>query len=244
MAMYSFGTGCLYIKNNTLNDSTSAPVQVGVIKDISLDISFDTKELRGSYTFPVDIARAGGKISGKAKFAQISGTLINKIIGGTLSNVGVVGNNNQTSAIPSVSPYTITASNITGWQDLGVYNNTEGVFMTRVASSPSTGQYSAALGVYTFAAADTGDSVSISSSFTNSTDKTNLLTNQLMGSGTTYILEVYNTYKNKNMGFKLHAVTLGKYSMGMKNEDFSDSDVDFMGFADTTGQVISLFTSE
>ena len=70
MAQYNFGLGGLYLLDS---ESPTQATQVGVLKDVTLDISFDTKELRGSYTFPVDIAKAGGKIEGKAKFAQISG---------------------------------------------------------------------------------------------------------------------------------------------------------------------------
>lgn len=242
MAMYNFGTGALFLKNNDSNAVNSLPVQVGVIKDISLDVSFDTKELRGSYSFPVDIARAGGKISGKAKFAQISGTLINKIIGGTPSSGMTIGNANQVATL--VSGQTVTVANTTNWSDLGVYNQTTGKFMTRVASAPATGQYSCTAGVYTFATADATNSVAISYSYTTTSGNTNLLTNELMGSGTTYILEVYNTYKGKNVGLKLHAVTLGKFAMAMKNEDFTDEDVDFMAFADASGNVISIYTTE
>lgn len=242
MAMYNFGTGALFLKNNDSNAVNSLPVQVGVIKDISLDVSFDTKELRGSYSFPVDIARAGGKISGKAKFAQIAGTLINKIIGGTPSSGMTIGNANQVATL--VSGQTVTVANTTNWSDLGVYNQTTGKFMTRVASAPATGQYSCTAGVYTFATADATNSVAISYSYTTTSGNTNLLTNELMGSGTTYILEVYNTYKGKNVGLKLHAVTLGKFAMSMKNEDFTDEDVDFMAFADASGNVISIYTTE
>lgn len=242
MAMYNFGTGALFLKNNDSNAVNSLPVQVGVIKDISLDVSFDTKELRGSYSFPVDIARAGGKISGKAKFAQIAGTLINKIIGGTPSSGMTIGNANQIATL--VSGQTVTVANTTNWSDLGVYNQTTGKFMTRVASAPATGQYSCTAGVYTFATADATNSVAISYSYTTTSGNTNLLTNELMGSGTTYILEVYNTYKGKNVGLKLHAVTLGKFAMSMKNEDFTDEDVDFMAFADASGNVISIYTTE
>ena len=159
MAQYNFGTGALFLKNNDANAVNSLPVQVGVIKDISIDVSFDTKELRGSYSFAVDIARAGGKISGKAKFAQISGTLINKIIGGTLSSGMTIGNANQIATL--VSGQTVTVANTTNWSDLGVYNQTTGKFMTRVASAPATGQYSCSAGVYTFASADATNSVAI-----------------------------------------------------------------------------------
>ena len=241
MAQYNFGLGGLYLLDS---ESPTQATQVGVLKDVTLDISFDTKELRGSYTFPVDIAKAGGKIEGKAKFAQISGRLINEIIQGTLTTgATVIGSNNEAGTVPA-SPYAITVANTTGWSDLGVYNVTNSKFMTRVASSPATGQYSAAAGVYTFAAADTTNKVQISYSYTSATGNTVTLTNNLMGSGTTYVVQLYNTYKGKNVGVKLYAVTLGKYSFAMKNEDFTDEDVDLMGFADANGDVISLYTTE
>jgi hypothetical protein len=243
MAQYNFGLGGLYlVDNETPNQAT----QVGVLKDVTLDISFDTKELRGSYTFPVDIAKAAGKIEGKAKFAQISGRLINEIIQGTLTaGATVVGSNNESGTIPGSSAYTITVSNSATWTtDLGVYDVTSSKFMSRVTSSPSTGQYSVAAGVYTFAAADASHNVQISYAYTSTSGSTVTLTNNLMGSGTTYVVHLYNTYKGKNVGVKLYAVTLGKYSFAMKNEDFTDEDLDFMGFADGSGNVISLYTTE
>ena len=242
MAQYNFGLGGLYLLDS---ESPTQATQVGVLKDVTLDISFDTKELRGSYTFPVDIAKAAGKIEGKAKFAQISGRLINEIIQGTLTaGATVIGSNNEAGTIPATSPYTITVANITGWTDLGVYNVTDSKFMTRVASGPTTGQYSATAGVYTFAAADASDKVQISYSYTSATGNTVTLTNQLMGSGTTYVVQLYNTYKTKNVGVKLYAVTLGKYSFAMKNEDFTEEDLELLGFADANNDVISLYTSE
>jgi hypothetical protein len=243
MAQYNFGLGGLYlVDNETPNQAT----QVGVLKDVTLDISFDTKELRGSYTFPVDIAKAAGKIEGKAKFAQISGRLINEIIQGTLTaGATVIGSNNESGTVPGSSAYTITVSNSATWAtDLGVYDVTSSKFLSRVTSSPSTGQYSVAAGVYTFAAADASHNVQISYAYTSATGNTVTLTNNLMGSGTTYVVQLYNSYKGKQIGVKLFAVTLGKYSFAMKNEDFTDEDLDFMGFADGSGNVISLYTTE
>jgi len=242
MAQYNFGTGALFVTDSS---TPAQSTQVGVLKDISLEISVDTKELRGSYTYPVDIARAGGKISGKAKFAQISGRLINAIIGGTqTAGATVIGSNNEAGTVPATSPYTITVANTTGWSDLGVYDVTSSKFMTRVASGPTTGQYSATAGVYTFAAADLSHSVQISYSYTSATANTVTLTNGLMGAGTTYKISLFNTYKGKNVGVTLYAATLGKYSFAMKNEDFTDEDLDFMSFADASGNVISIYTTE
>ena len=241
MAQYNFGTGGLYLVDAS---SPAQATQVGVLKDVSLDISFDTKELRGSYTFPVDVARAGGKIEGSASFAQISGRLINAILGGTqTAGATVIGSNNEAGTVPG-TPYAITVANTTGWSDLGVYNVTNSKFMTRVASSPATGQYSATAGVYTFAAADTTNKVQISYSYTSATANTVTLTNALMGSGTTYQISLWNTYKSKNVGVKLYAATLGKYSFSMPNEDFTEETLDFMGFADSNNDVISVYTTE
>ena len=241
MAQYNFGTGGLYLVDAS---SPAQATQVGVLKDVSLDISFDTKELRGSYTFPVDVARAGGKIEGSASFAQISGRLINAILGGTqTAGATVIGSNNEAGTVPA-TPYAITVANTTGWSDLGVYNVTNSKFMTRVASSPATGQYSATAGVYTFAAADTTNSVQISYNYTSATANTVTLTNALMGSGTTYQILLFNTYRSKNVGVKLYAATLGKYSFSMPNEDFSEETLDFMGFADASSNVISVYTTE
>lgn len=126
MAQYNFGTGALYITDAS---TPAQSTQVGVLKDVTIDISIDTKELRGAYQFPVDIARAGGKISGKAKFAQISGRLINAILNGTqTAGATVIGSNNEAGTIPATSPYTITVSNTTGWSDLGVYDVTASKF--------------------------------------------------------------------------------------------------------------------
>ena len=240
---YNFGSGTLFIKNDDVNGVSSVPVQCGTLQDINIDISFETKELRGGLQFAVDTARAGGKITGKAKFAQIAGTLINKIVGGTLtSGATVIGNANQIATL--ASGQTITVANITGWKDLGVYNQTDGKFMARVASAPATGQYSCALGVYTFASADATDSVAISYSYTSATGNTILLQNEPMGTSINYILECYNTYKGKSIGIKLHAVCLSKFALAMKNEDFSTADVDFMAYADNNNNVISIYTTE
>jgi hypothetical protein len=73
MAQYFFGSGQLTIAGQV----------VGVLKEVTLDISFTTKSLMGSLQFPVDVARGPGKITGKAKYAQIHGSLIAAALGDT-----------------------------------------------------------------------------------------------------------------------------------------------------------------
>lgn len=242
MSQYNFGVGKLTL----ISPSTPAQaVDIGVIKDVSLDISFTTKELRGAYQFPVDVARAGGKIAGKAKFGQINGGIISAILNATSSVGSKIGVSGETSAVPG-TPWTITVTNSATWlDDLGVFDNTTGLYLKRVASGPVTGQYSVTAGAYLFAAADTTHSMSISYSYTAAAaGQTNALTNLLMGSSTVYQATLFNTFRSKNVGVKLYAITIPKLAFAFKSEDYTEQDLDFEAFADTSGKVLDFYTTE
>ncbi len=68
----AFGSGVLIA---TPSGANATPVQFGALQDVSLDFSFASKQLFGQYQFPIAFARGEGKISGKAKFANIDGPL-------------------------------------------------------------------------------------------------------------------------------------------------------------------------
>jgi hypothetical protein len=242
MSQYNFGVGKL-----TLITPATPPqaIDIGVVKDVSLDISFTTKELRGAYQFPVDVARAGGKISGKAKYGQINSGIVSAILNTTKSTGSKIGVAGETATVPG-TPYQITVANSATWlDDLGVFDNTTGLYLTRVSSAPATGQYSVSAGVYTFAAADTTHSMSISYSYTSAaTGQTNALVNALMGTSTVYQLTLFNSFRGKNIGLKLYAATIPKLSFAFKNEDYTEQDLDFECFADSSGRVIDLYTTE
>ncbi len=245
MAQYSFGTGILVLIPPGANP---VPQRVGTLKDVSLEISSSTKELKGDKTFPVDVARSGGKVSGKAKTGQISGGLIAAALGTTATTGSVIGVPDEIATIPA-TPFKVTVSQSpTQLQDdLGVIDLTAGTTMTRVTTAPATGQYSVnpATGEYTFAAADTGHQVAISYSYKSTTvGKTISLTNQPMGSGTTFQLALFNTFRGKNSGVKLFAVTLPKLGLNWKNEDYTEKDLDFEAFADAAGRVVDIYTGE
>jgi hypothetical protein len=242
MSQYNFGVGKLTLITPT---TPAQAIDIGVVKDVSMDISFTTKELRGAYQFPVDVARAGGKISGKAKYGQINGGIVSAILNTTKSTGSKIGVAGETAAVPG-TPYQITVANSANWlDDLGVFDNTTGLYLTRVSSAPATGQYSVAAGVYTFAAADTTHSMSISYSYTSAaTGQTNALVNALMGTSTVYQLTLFNSFRGKNIGLKLYAATIPKLSFAFKNEDYTEQDLDFECFADSSGRVIDFYTTE
>jgi hypothetical protein len=250
----AFGLG--YMVATALTDAsgnaivTPTPAQIGVIQDWSADFSFDVKELYGSYQYPVAIGRGKGKIGGKAKAAQINGLMLNTLVfgqtlvAGTLSEViDTIG-----TAIPT-TPFQITPTvpgSGTWTVDLGVFDNNTGLQLTRVVSGPTTGQYSVAAGVYTFAAADVGHVVRISYQYTatSTTAKKLTVNNPLMGQAPQFRLDLYTPYSGKNFVLTLPACVSTKLSFAPKLDDFMTEEFDFSAFADASNNVAYLGLSE
>ena len=146
---FLFGSGVFW--GTPLQDASGAaiavptPVQLGVMQDISIDISFDTKELYGQSQFPVAVGRGKGKMAGKCKVAQINGRALDSLLFGQGLSAGVTSDVYDVigAVIPS-SPYIVVPTiPLAGtWAaDLGI-RDSNGIPMTRVAAAPTTGQYS------------------------------------------------------------------------------------------------------
>jgi hypothetical protein len=242
VAQYNFGVGQLFIVPPGANPT---PVNVGTLKDVSLDISRDVKELIGANAFPEDVALGKGKISGKAKSGRIQAALIASILAGSTTTTGqTAAANNELSTIPG-TPYSVTALNgATFVQDGGVYDYTAGKWLTLVApGTPASGQYTVtSAGVYTFAAADTTHSIGLFYTYTLTTGNKVALTNPLMGAATIFQLNCFNTYGGKQFGYTLYAVVMPKLSLAAKQDDYTETDIEFQGFTDSLGRVISVFT--
>lgn len=247
MSQPLFGTGLLVLTPTLAGVVT--PIQVAVLKDISLDVSYTKKDLIGNLQFPVDSAKGEGKLSGKAKSGYFAGGLISAILSGSTTTVGSkVGVFSETAAVPT-TPYQITVSGSATWlSDLAVFDVTSQKFLTRVASAPATGQYSVAAGVYTFAAADTTHVMSISYDKTAAAVGTTVsLTNQLMGTNTAFSLKLYNNYQGlaggaNSSGLYLPMVVIPKLSFAFKNSDFFEKSIDFEAIADGAGNIMSAYT--
>ena len=176
----AFGSGILIATPSVANPT---PVQFGTIQEVSVDFSFATKQLLGQFQFPVAVARGAGKISGKAKFANIDGAVLNTLFFNSTQSAGQkLWSYNEPGTI-SASPFQVTVANgATFDADLGVQYAATGKALTRVASAPATGQYSVAAGVYTFAAVDTGLGVLTTYSYTQAvTGGKSVIGNKLMG---------------------------------------------------------------
>lgn len=245
-----FGTGVLTI--TPVSSGTVTPTVVAVLKDISVDVSYQKKDLIGNLQFPVDSAKGQGQITGKAKSGYFAGGLISAILSGSTTTTGSkVGVFSEQGTVPT-TPFQITVSGSATWlSDLGVYDVTAGKFLSRVAAGPASGQYSVAAGVYTFAAADTGHIVQISYDKTMSAVGTTVtLTNQLMGTNSGFGMKLYNNYAAVNAvggvpnsaGIYLPMVVIPKLSFAFKNADFFEKSIDFEALADSAGNVMYAYT--
>jgi hypothetical protein len=248
-----FGSGVLI--GTPLTDYTGAvianptPVQFGVAQEIGLDVSFDTKMLYGQNQFPVAVGRGKGKITGKVKAAQVNGALFNSIMFGQGLTSGIIADVYDVvgAAIPG-TPYQITPtvpSSGTWTFDLGV-RDSNGVPMTRVASGPTTGQYSVAAGVYTFAAADTTKVVYINFQYTatSTTAKKSTLVNPLMGYAPSFRADLYLPYNGKTLIVTANNCVANKLSLATKLDDFVIPEYNFDAFADAAGNVLTYALSE
>jgi len=109
--------------------------------------------------------------------------------------------------------------------------------MTRVASSPTTGQYSVSAGVYTFAAADTALLVFIDYRYTVATGKSIAVVNQLLGSIPTVSLDIVIPFEGKQIVWKFPKAVSGKLSMATKLDDYTIPEISFDIFSDDNGNV-------
>src|SRR4051812_28857564 len=163
--MKLFGAGVLAaVQTVDANGNAIAnptPAQLGILQGVTLNFEFETKPLYGANQFPVAVGRGKGKVTGKAKEALVYASLFNTAFWGQpaqqTSGFFAVFNDATGTLIPT-TPFQITItppSAGTFDTDLGV-TDSNGKIYVRVASAPTTGQYSLSGAIYTFAAADVG----------------------------------------------------------------------------------------
>lgn len=245
MAQYVFGAGTLW--GIPTADATGAaivnPTSVlfGTLQDVALDINFETKELYGQLQFAVAVGRGKGKITAKAKMAQLNGTLINSLFFGQTLNAGVIATVFDTAGSTVATTVTPTIPSSGTWtKDLGV-RDSNALPMKRVASAPATGQYSVTAGAYTFATADIGKTVFIDYEYTatSTTAQNSTVMNLPMGYAPTFQAELSVPYQGKNLIVKLPNCIASKLGLATKLDDFMVPEFDFSCFASSNGQVLT-----
>lgn len=242
-----FGTGKIIAVPTVANPT---PVQLGEVIDLSVDINSPLKSLVGSKQFPLAVARGPATIALKAKMANFYGPVLRDLLAGATRVDSQRKVETVTATIPATpGPYTITVPNSANFdEDLGVTDAVAGFAFKRVASAPATGQYSVSAGVYTFAADDQGDSVVISYAWNDAAGGSEFtVTNQLMGYQPVFSVSISGvdpTNNSKKWELLFHRVVAAKLSFALSNEDFARPDLEMQAFADPSGNVYTLSTSE
>jgi hypothetical protein len=247
MSQYQFGSGNAF--GLVTAGAIVVPRKFGTLQEVSVDFSFNVKELYGQYQFPVSVARGQGKITGKAKFASLNGAMVNDLFfsaaNATGQNLSAIG---EAATVPGVSTYTVTVANAATFkEDLGVTYTATGIPLTRVApGAEAVGKYSVnvATGVYTFAAADASAAVLIDYGYTATTGNTTTINNLLTGLAPNFALSLPMKYNGKTMYLRLNACVSSKLTLATKLEDFVVPDFDFSAFGDASNTIGTLSLTE
>ncbi|MEG0406389.1 MAG: hypothetical protein RR563_09115 [Acinetobacter sp.] len=255
MSQHLFGAGKLFA--TPIQDvygkpiSNPTPVEIGVLQSVSVDMSYDMKELYGRGQFPVDAARGKGSIKCKATIGRISGALFNSIFfGGVVAEGGInvvaqTINGEKITVGGTVTP--VVPNSGTYVKNLGV-TDSKAIPLTRVTSAPVAGQYSVdeATGAYTFATADVGKVVFISFKYsaTVAGAKAGLVNNLDMGYTPEFSANLQREYKGKYLGMEFFRCTSNKLGFSSKQDDYDLPEFEFQPMADDLNRVFSWDMSE
>jgi hypothetical protein len=245
---YTFGAGNLTAVKAGV--AVPTPHTFAVLQEVSVDFSFNLKELMGNLSFPVAVGRGAGKIQAKAKFAAFKATALNDLFFDGSVATGEARVAVSEPGTPTTNSLTV-ANSATFLEDQGVFNRNSGRFMERVASAPAAGQYTVAAGVYTFAAADSNPPVYVTyrHSVSGGSGRVITINNNLMGIQPTFSATMATSFTHgdgvtRQLALKLNACVASKFSFATKQEDFVVPDFDFGAFADAAGVVGTLSLAE
>lgn len=245
--MFFFGSGdavATPFGNSAAPNPT--PMKLGTLQETGVDFSFGQKELMGKNSFPVAIARAGGKANLKFKFAGAYAKLWNDLLfGSTITTGSECGIADQVVAVITHASTPTPPGGGTFSRNLGVRNGTTGLPMTLVATAPAAGvSYTFAAGVYTFNASEAATTMFISYTYTKTTGFKSSVANPVMGNQPAFDLTVFNTqyvdpFNGSSSGLlRFPTVITTKLGMPFKNEDWMIHEFDCSGFQDVSGNVL------
>jgi hypothetical protein len=236
-----FGAGNLYGIDRSVLLPT--PVKFGILQEVAVEIALTKKELHGQKVFADAVGVSEGKVTCKAKLAKLSADLMGRLFFGATPVTGqLVPVVEEQGTIPATpGPYTITVANgATFYRNLGVIFGkndaaTDGVPLTRVASSPATGEYSLvdATGVFTFAAADQAKKVKFDYLYTSAlVGKTVTIVNPEAGTSPSFTAILTGNFGGETVVLILNKCISDKLTLPTKRGDFTIQEMDFSAQAD------------
>lgn len=240
--MFPVGIGSCFANPTGGNASTpSGPVFFGSLQDISFDFTQKIIKLMGQGKFADAAAQGDMDLKGKAAIGRFETSTFNHLMFGetTTANVKLI-DSLETHTIPT-TPFAVTVTNSATWNlDLGVMNAITGAPYVAVGMTPVAGvSYTVASGVYTFASADAGTSVTIS--YTNVPASPEGSTLQIIQHPIAYgpFWEFYmpiptpQTFPSVD-GIHLFRCFSSAFKMPMKRDGFTISDFEWECFPDPT----------
>jgi len=237
-----FGAGRFFGINGVTNPT---PTRFQTMQDSSIDFKAATKSLFGENRLPVAVAVGEVTITGKVTLGANNSRMFADLLFSDAQSTGsILESDKEAWAIPT-TPYQVTVTNSATWTtDLGVTDTTGKVY-TRVASSPTTGQYSVAAGVYTFAAADTGLNVLVSYLYTSSTLGSKItVDNTVMGPAGSFQGVMVMPYGTEQDVFTFNNCITQGAAIANKNGDYAKPTFDFMCSTDSTDTLGTLSFAE
>ncbi len=253
--MYEFGAGSLWgFPVSGGNAANPTPILFGTLQDVSLDISGDVKMLYGQRQFPEAIARGKCKITGKAKYAWINAKQMNDLFFGQTLTAGMIKvQQNEVNTIASgavvITPPSGLYLNDATRGDQGVRYFATGTPLTKVTPAPAVGQYNvtvtAGIATYNFNTTENNTVVQISYMYTPTATGSQVnVTNQVMGFAPTVQIVMESIYNTNQFNVVLYNCLVSKLAFATKQEDFIIPEMDFEAFANPSGKVIDIYSSE
>jgi len=244
---FGFGSGILTGSRNDIANQT--PVRFGALQDVNVEFTGDIKELFATQQFPIDVARGKTKITGKAKVAEIKGSMYNEIFfGQTLSSGSLKYAYNESTSLSTttVAPsYTVANAGSTPLVDQGVFYVNGGNQFDLVTASPSTGQYTfnASSGVLGFSTFDNGQGVFVNYTYSVATGFNVAIGNPFMGTTPQFKATLFQQFEGNQVVLVLNKCVSNRLTFPTRIDDYVIQDIDFSAFADSSGNVGSWNTS-
>ena len=229
-----FGAGRFFGINNVTNPT---PARFQTMQDSMIDFKSATKHLFGENRLPVAVAVGEVSVTGKVTLGANNSRMFADLVFATSQVAGQqLEADKEAGAIPA-TPFVITVANgATFLTDLGV-TKTDGTVFVRVASAPTTGQYSVntVTGAYTFAAADTLLNVLLSYLYTAAaTGSKIVMSNTPMGPAGAFTGIMAMPYGTEQDVFTFNNCITQGAGISNKNGDYAKPTFDFMCSTDST----------
>ena len=247
MPVYEFGSGIL---TGTRNDVTGlqTPRRFGVLQDVSIDFAGDIKHLFGTNQYPVDVARGKTKVDGKAKFAALQAAGYNELFFGQTLATGQdkYAYNERTTLGSSTAAISYTVANATSTPlvDKGVFyggtGSNAGVQLSATTTSPppsASYNFTAATGIYTFAAADSSAVMLANYKYHVTTGYNITIDQQFMGTTPTFAMTLFQVFESNHMVLDLYKVVSSKLTFPTRIDDYVINELDFSAFANAANSV-------